>query len=44
MPYQYRYPGEHNTHSFDLYSFGPDGTEGGDDEFADITNWDAGSS
>jgi general secretion pathway protein G len=44
MPYQYRYPGEHNTHSFDLYSFGPDGTEGGDDEFADITNWDAESS
>lgn len=34
-PYVYRYPGTHNN-DYDLYSFGPDGKEGGDD---DITNW-----
>lgn len=33
----YRYPGQHNQGSFDLWSNGPDGTEGGGD---DITNWD----
>jgi general secretion pathway protein G len=37
--YQYRQPGQYNTHSFDLYSFGPDGVEGGDGENADIPNW-----
>jgi len=35
-PYVYRYPGEKNTDDYDLYSFGPDGQEGGDD---DIDNW-----
>jgi len=35
-PWQYRYPGTHNEDGYDLYSFGPDGEEGGDD---DITNW-----
>lgn len=35
-PYLYRYPGRHNTSGYDLYSFGPDGQEGGDD---DIDNW-----
>ena len=35
-PYQYRCPGRHNTSGYDLYSFGPDGEEGGDD---DIDNW-----
>jgi general secretion pathway protein G len=34
--YLYKNPGEHNTHSFDLYSLGPNGVEGGDD---DIGNW-----
>jgi general secretion pathway protein G len=34
--YIYRYPGQHNHNSFDLYSMGPDGQEGGED---DITNW-----
>ena len=34
-PYIYRYPGTNNTHSYDLYSFGPDGREGNDD----IDNW-----
>ena len=35
-PYVYRQPGRHNTNSYDLYSFGPDGQEGGGD---DIDNW-----
>ena len=34
-PYIYQYPGTRNPASFDLYSYGPDGKEGGDD---DITN------
>jgi general secretion pathway protein G len=35
-PYVYRCPGQHNVNSYDLYSFGPDGQEGGAD---DIDNW-----
>jgi general secretion pathway protein G len=35
-PYVYRCPGEHNKSTFDLWSFGPDGNEGGGD---DIDNW-----
>ena len=35
-PYQYRYPGTHNKTSYDLWSMGPDGTDGTDD---DIGNW-----
>ena len=35
-PYVYRRPGQHNTSGYDLYSFGPNGQEGGDD---DIDNW-----
>ncbi len=34
--WQYRYPGTQNEEGFDLYSFGPDGKEGGDD---DVANW-----
>jgi len=34
--YQYRYPGQHNQKGFDLWSFGPDGQDGGED---DIGNW-----
>jgi len=34
--YVYRYPGQYNEDGYDLYSFGPDGKQGGDD---DITNW-----
>ena len=34
-PWQYAFPGTHNN-DYDLYSYGPDGQEGGDD---DITNW-----
>jgi len=35
-PYVYKTPGDHNTSGYDLYSFGPNGQEGGDD---DIDNW-----
>jgi general secretion pathway protein G len=35
-PYQYRYPGTHNKGGYDLYSKGPDKTEGTAD---DIGNW-----
>jgi len=35
-PYQYRYPGGKNKGGYDLYSKGPDKTEGTDD---DIGNW-----
>ena len=34
--YQYKCPGEHNQYDYDLYSFGPDAKQGGDD---DIDNW-----
>ncbi|MBK1702605.1 type II secretion system major pseudopilin GspG [Thiococcus pfennigii] len=36
--YLYRFPGEHGT--FDIWSLGADGREGGDGENADITSWD----
>lgn len=32
---QYRYPGKNNTNGYDIFSFGPDGTESQDD----IGNW-----
>ena len=35
-PYQYRCPSQNNQQSFDLWSSGPDGKDGTDD---DITNW-----
>ena len=35
-PYGYRIPGDHNPHSFDIWSLGPDGLEGNDD----IHNWE----
>lgn len=35
QPFQYRIPGTNNPHSFDVWSIGPDGVEGGDD----IGNW-----
>ena len=34
--YVYRCPGQHNPSGYDLYSFGPDGQDGGGD---DIDNW-----
>lgn len=40
MPYQYQYPGEHNTNNYDVFSFGKDKVAGGEkDEFQDIGNW-----
>lgn len=36
-PYQYVYPGEHGT--FDIYSLGADGELGGEENDADIGNW-----
>lgn len=35
-PYRYRFPGQHNPRSYDVWSVGPDGTSGTDD---DIGNW-----
>lgn len=35
-PFQYRYPGEYNEKSYDLWSNGPDGEADTDD---DIVNW-----
>ena len=42
-PFRYQVPGSHNSHSFDLWSFGPDGLEGGAGDGADIVNWDTGT-
>lgn len=36
-PYQYVHPGEHGA--FDIYSFGADGERGGEENNADIGNW-----
>jgi len=36
--YMYKSPGEHSG-DYDLYSFGPDGVEGGGD---DVTSWEVG--
>lgn len=38
-PYEYRAPGMHHATSFDLWSRGADGAEGGDGQAADIGNW-----
>ena len=35
-PYQYAYPGQHNTGKPDVWSLGPDGKESSGDE---VTNW-----
>lgn len=37
--YYYQYPGEHNSHKYDLWSLGADGKEGGTGENADVKNW-----
>lgn len=37
-PYQYRCPGEHGA--YDLFSFGADGAEGGEEENRDIVSWE----
>lgn len=38
--YQYLYPGQKNPKSFDLWSFGSDGAQGGEGRNADIGNWE----
>ena len=38
-PFQYQFPGEHNSHSYDIWSFGADGNPGGEGLDADIGNW-----
>jgi general secretion pathway protein G len=38
-PYVYVSPGRVNPESYDLYSLGRDGREGGEGEDADITSW-----
>jgi general secretion pathway protein G len=40
-PFQYESPGRVNTTSFDLWSFGADGSPGGEGVDADIGNWPA---
>ncbi|MEE8359415.1 MAG: type II secretion system major pseudopilin GspG [Candidatus Omnitrophota bacterium] len=35
--YQYKFPGEHNKGSYDLWSYGKDMVAGGED---DVTNWE----
>jgi general secretion pathway protein G len=35
----YKSPGEHNSESYDLFSFGKDNAEGGSGANADIENW-----
>jgi general secretion pathway protein G len=37
--YQYEAPGTHNSHSYDLWSWGADGAPGGDGTDMDIGNW-----
>lgn len=36
-PYLYRYPGEHGD--YDVWSYGSDGTAGGQDADSDVGNW-----
>ena len=38
-PYQYRVPGIHHTTTFDVWSRGADGQDGGEGPNADIGNW-----
>ena len=38
-PYQYVFPGTHHATSFDIYSRGADGADGGEGANADIGNW-----
>ncbi|MEO1642403.1 MAG: type II secretion system major pseudopilin GspG [Pseudomonadota bacterium] len=40
QPYVYERPGDKSGRAYDLYSLGADGKEGGEDENADIGNWD----
>ena len=42
-PFQYSSPGSHNSHGFDLWTLGADGTPGGEEGDSDIGNWKAGA-
>ncbi len=39
-PYHYRFPGENDQEEYDIWSYGPDGKEGGEGANADIKSWD----
>jgi general secretion pathway protein G len=38
-PYNYRFPGTHGRNRFDVWTYGADGAEGGENDNADIGNW-----
>jgi general secretion pathway protein G len=38
-PYVYSSPGENSKQGYDLLSYGADGQPGGEDDDADVTNW-----
>ena len=38
-PYQYAVPGAHHPTSFDIWSRGADGVDGGEGDNADVGNW-----
>ena len=40
QPFRYESPGQHNAHSFDLWSLGADQSQGGEDVNGDVGNWD----
>ena len=39
-PYVYRSPGLHGARTYDLWSRGADGNDGGEDNGKDVTNWE----
>jgi general secretion pathway protein G len=39
-PYHYRYPGENDQEEYEIWSYGPDGKEGGEGASADIKSWE----
>jgi general secretion pathway protein G len=39
QPFQYQSPGQHNPHTFDIWSQGADGAPGGTDLDAEVGNW-----
>lgn len=38
-PFEYRYPGTHHPTSYDIWSRGADGADGGEGQNVDIGNW-----
>jgi len=38
-PFQYQSPGQHNQHTFDVWTQGADGAPGGSELNADVGNW-----